>query len=1127
MQFYSWAARRGLLVFGVAFILAAMLLAGARAQIYGPKMLIQEDVTGEYYHDGSVKTDSTETGQFFASVPNNDDVLQYLRITLASGYGTNTDIQNETVYQDVLASWPSDYDWELLYVNISGDYDASTYTIDNDVANLAPTINLSMYYSNDRGGDDLYDDANIDDPDNNITIDFSLTNPSSTRDLVDITSYVYFARDTGGSGEDVEILYTSTQDGSVTEGDHDSDGTNDMMEWSSVDVDAGTTVNLTVVLNITSGVNLASGSDSMDMEPSADEGMNATYENTSYLFSGVTVSDKFTRGPIRHGVDLSSNANIWYARGFIRNMGDAKDSGQNLTYNVSEWRIYEVDPSTGAPYSTANQTGAFNQTPGTTDLIEPGDGRIYTTDDTRSSNITMYNTTSGTKPYIAVYFDWEVVWNSSSSENNMSYINTTMQLPTLYLLDLTLEKGVAGTINPEVGNENVTINDTLTNVGSNETEPGFVQVLSYVPSNTTDGAWRGSGWDIESAGNVDVYLNETHKLSPDGTNCVLTVDDPTETSDGLVNLTIYDLAACPLAAGGTVGHTFNSNSGSDQDNLTISYVITSNSQMTTGDTYEFWSIGQLNSSSNTEDREYNLANQTVMVSGKRMTGYKDLIGYSANIPTLINGTINLTVEDTEGSGISGIKFMDYVPEGAISYADYVGNFSNGDWSVIFANDTGVHTWTYGEDYDITDNGTATLSDGLTVQTFEFVNATGNSTWNLTHGQYIEVSYQINFTTPGLYVLPVSIAAFDPISGGSLATTFYGIIKVSIPQPSMPLSIDEGELKQSKTVLVGKPAIWTKGFDVYNPNPRPVNARFETVVFEDTTDGYVSYFDENGRKVEEGISFSKDSEGRRVMCWESTINAFETRSYEVTVLTPPILEIDRDVEVLEQLPEKKVRLKMDVYLKSFAEEDYENVLLNLPIAYQKVDEVRDGFGNRLPFTGGADTTAITVNSMRAEQLKTITVVYVESYPTIIVTPDRDRYNLNSPVSLEILVINGGEEIEYPYLEVEIYTPGMDVIFTEIEKLEGMEPLEKTETYEKFVVPASAPSGMYVASAKFREDFAVLASGTGNFYVMGISGGVPEALEILMIVIVSLVLIYFSFRRLREARGTRRPQAYGGI
>jgi hypothetical protein len=510
------------------------------------------------------------------------------------------------------------------------------------------------------------------------------------------------------------------------------------------------------------------------------------------------------------------------------------------------------------------------------------------------------------------------------------------------------------------------------------------------------------------------------------------------------------------------------------------------------------------------------------VTGRRVIGYKDLIAYDVNIPTLINASINISITDTVGTGIAGIKFMDFVPQGAITYSDYVGNFSNGDW-VVIRNGTVL---TYGTDYDITDNGTATLPDGLMVQQFEFVNATGNSTWNLTNGEYIEVSYQINYTTPGVYVLPVMIAAYDPDTGISLATTFFGVIKVEIPEPNLPLSIDEGGLKQSTTVLVGKPAVWVKEFGVFNPNPRTVSARFESVVFDDATDGYVTYYDAGGRRVEEAIGFAMNGQGQKVIYWDSSIVPFETRNYEVNILTPPVLEIDRDVEVLEQLPEKKVRLKMDVYLKSFAQENYGNVILNLPIAYDKMEGVRDGFGNRLPFTGGPETTSITVDRVAAGELKTISVIYQESYPTIIITPDRDRYNLNSPVSLEILVINGGEKIDYPYLEIEIYTPGMDVIFTNIEKLEEMEPLEKTELYEKFVIPSAAPSGMYIASARFREDFAVLASATGNFYVLGVEGGIPEALQILMIILVSVILVYFSFRRLREVRTSRR-QAYGGI
>jgi len=278
---------------------------------------------------------------------------------------------------------------------------------------------------------------------------------------------------------------------------------------------------------------------------------------------------------------------------------------------------------------------------------------------------------------------------------------------------------------------------------------------------------------------------------------------------------------------------------------------------------------------------------------------------------------------------------------------------------------------------------------------------------------------------------------------------YGIIRVIVPEPSDPLQTIEGDLELAKRVVVGNPVLWVKSFEVYNPNPRPVASRFETLVFNDIMDGYVSYYNEQGDRIELEVIIT-DADAGRIMYWGDRINALETRTYEVRVLTPPILEIDRDIEVLEKLEEKMVKLKMDIYLKNFAEEEYENIILNLPISYQNILEARDAFGNKLAFTGGADTSSITVDKMESNGLKTITVIYKESYPTIIITPDRDRYDLDSPVGLEILVINGGDKIEYPYIEVEIYTPGMDVMFSTIERLDEMEPLEKTEVYEKFVI-----------------------------------------------------------------------------
>jgi hypothetical protein len=134
--------------------------------------------------------------------------------------------------------------------------------------------------------------------------------------------------------------------------------------------------------------------------------------------------------------------------------------------------------------------------------------------------------------------------------------------------------------------------------------------------------------------------------------------------------------------------------------------------------------------------------------------------------------------------------------------------------------------------------------------------------------------------------------------------------------------------------------------------------------------------------------------------------------------------------------------------------------------------------------------------------------------IIVTPDRDRYELQSPVSLEILVINGGERLQYPYVETEVYTPHMDVVYTAMQSLDEMEPLEKTELYEKFVIPVNAPKGTYIATARFREGFATISSGTGNFIVAGISPGMNIVDMVFMILILSL--IYFTGKRIKHLR-----------
>ena len=184
--------------------------------------------------------------------------------------------------------------------------------------------------------------------------------------------------------------------------------------------------------------------------------------------------------------------------------------------------------------------------------------------------------------------------------------------------------------------------------------------------------------------------------------------------------------------------------------------------------------------------------------------------------------------------------------------------------------------------------------------------------------------------------------------------------------------------------------------------------------------------------------------------------------------------------------------------------------------QDILSARDSFGNMLQFTGGEESSSIVIGDIAAEDIKTVTIIYKQSYPTVIITPRKEEYRAGRPVGLDILVINGGERVEYPYLEVEIYTPGMNVIVSDVKQLESMEPLKKTELTEEYFIPLSAPTGMYLASASFRENFATLATGTGRFFVTGGGSETAKAIEILIILIVLVGSGYLVYKRIKVVR-----------
>ncbi|GEM_PF-1080479 len=1106
----------------VLLILAvALLIVPAVSAYEGPRAFLTEQVRADYDTDGSVSsatyapcnTNPCRYGYVEASVPNNVDVLQYLHVNLSST--TNTNLASATAYRGALASYPNADDRETVYSNCtpSGVWgDPGVYY--NITTDAAPPITLKMEWANPAGGDDLYDEDNLHFwgggastiSENKIMMNATISNPSSTSNLPDVYFGAQFDLDTNGGTDSVNLTEVYAASGSATIVDTDADGYNDLVNWTG---DLSTSASVVLHFNFTweELVNYADGTTNANFDSAlSDAGAGANYSNGTHTLTARTIAAKFTRGPIREGVDLAANpgTGVWRVRGFITDIGST--AGKVLTYNVTNWAIYTVNASTGAPLSTANVSGIF--APGE---IDSSTGRIYTTDSSRSNNPTWLDTASTSKPYVAARFDWHVLWNSTYPDNHEGYVNTTIDMPILYKIDMVNTQSSFGFISPDTGGENITITVDSQRQGHTNADAYYINIYSEVPANATSGACDGD-FDIND---IHFYLNGTsYELLNESGVAEVNHQDPASdcSAAGWVNLTIFNLTATNYTThnnGIEVGRSLQ-----PTELIKLVYNVTTHVSMTTGDQYDFIGNSTMITDSGTPLMEF-IPTETVNVSAKRLLGSKDLKGFVPATPSIITADINITVQDGSGAGIGGIMFSDYIPlETAVNLstlADY-----NSSAKVYKCTTSSCTLWHEGSDYNITDRGNVTLPDGMVVRAFEFQNVTDSlNQFHLMNDETIWVRYDMNITHEGLYTLPVIIAAFDPLTGEYHSASATGVIAVYFPEPNVPLQITEGDLQLAKSIVVGKSAVWTKQFDIYNPNPRPVPTTFETEVFDDTTDVVVTYTNEFGQQVEEEVMYIKKS-GKNYITWTTSMGALESRSYNINILTPPVMEVDRDIEVLGELPDKMVKLKADIFLKSFAAEAYKNVVLNMPTPYENVLEVRDAFGNKLAYTGGAGSTSITIPEIGPEEMMSITVIYSESYPTIIVTPDRDRYNLNAPVNLEVLVVNGGDRVEYPYVELDVYTPHMASIHSNIQKLEDLEPLEKTELFEKFIIPAAAPTGTYITNAKFREDFATLASYTGNFYVVG--AGPESNLFNAVGIIVILAIIYLVYRRVRSVKRT---------
>ncbi len=1083
--------------------LVFLLIFSAVALAAGPRAYITESVSGDFFWNGTANGAATRTGVVEVWVPNTVDVLQYIRLNLTGNQSTN--IIHNTTYNSVAVSATAGAR-TIIYVNTSGNEQNTQYTVTN--ANVAPAFVLSLNVSNNAGGGDIYsNDNNLGSTTNTLNFTVSIYNPSANTNFTGLAMNMTFNQ-TYSAGRDVLNITTATiaaSSGTVTRSDLDGDGDFENVRWTG-GINQTQTITFTFLATMLEGTNYPVGTDNVNLNGmTSTRGARADWSNSSATLTGIGFQDLFSRGPIREGIDLAQDANgNWRVRGFIQNV--ANNSGE-LAYTVHNWTLWNV--SGGTPtQASLNYTGAGDWQ----SALAPAGGAKYTT---------WYSTGITTKPYYAVAFNWEVDWDTPQSNFTSSQINTTMRMQTLNQIDLeNTQSNVQGILLPLQENISITIEDEVSHVGSTSLRGGYINIFSVIPNETTLGTGR--FFTINTSTIRIWYRNDTsyRPLKIEAGVVNYTFLNPSSSGTGYVNATVFVLSSANMTdTNALVGVNLSMSSGTDFK-IRLNYSLLSPNDLAVGDEFSFNFNGTLNTESGTPIREEGTA-KTIMVASKRLLGYKDLRISDPNNPTVVNTTINIQVTDKNGTGIAGIKFIDYLPNGTnITTAANIFDAYNKSLTLkIYNASYGWLTLSYGANYTITNLGWKTLSDGAVVYAFE-INSTVTDGWTLYDGQQLEANYFMNITSPGLYVLPVVIAAFDPSTGLPMDTSAVGFIKVTTPVSYRPAVVTEGELELAKTVIVGKPAAWIKTFEAFNPNIRPLQAKFSALIFKDTVNAFVSYTTEAGEQKEELVEY-ETRDGNRYVVWEASLYPQETRTYTIRILTPPVIEVERKVADLSQMSEKLVKVSLDVYLKNLADEDYRNVKLYLPVDNEKIFSARDDSLTDLVHSpAGEGSAIITIDEVKAKQILTVSIQYRESYPVVIITTDKDNYEAGNPVGMSILVINGGEKVSRPYVETEIYSPELDLMYSSVQNIKSLKAVDQTEVKENFELPSAAPTGNYLISARFREDFATITQGNGKFYVIGASGPNFMVLGYLVILVFTIVILFSSIKRIREIRANSR-------
>ncbi|MEM7816237.1 MAG: hypothetical protein QXN71_03895 [Candidatus Aenigmatarchaeota archaeon] len=1029
-----------------AFFTFLLLIAFLPLSRAAPTSYITEEVNAGYFYNGSLSGPITTSGYIEVDVQNTHDVLQYIRLTLSGTSGTN--LMSNVAYRNVAASPNNPGDRTLIFVNTTANPESLSYEITNQ--SITPIIGMRMDYFNQIGGREIVPGAN--------TFTFTLT-LNSTHNLPSTNLVIQGRRNTFGTNDSVNFTSASIPSGSFQLVDTDSDGFNDRFSWTG-NLPQGE-FNLSFTGMISPGINF----DENLMYVNLDESQSHCSHSGSGTFTGITFSDRFSRGPIREGIEMLGTG-TWTVRGFIKN------TASDITYILHGWELYEI----GSPDPVLSSSQSSYILPGETKYTGWYDTGI-----------------SGKPAYYSGSFDWEVVWGTSVYTG---ISRSTMTMPVIYEMESWAD-GTASIVSNTVGGSLIRINITTRHIGHSSIPVNSFIVNSTLPRFSSDGSpvvWTPSSVYVYYSNGSGVYDITNYST-------IQTLDS--SSGNGFVFAKVNDIFSA-------IGRYMGQN-----DDIILSFVVSSPASGSNRN-YNFYANTTLHTLSGTP------ANKTAIISitlpgveipvqpggggggggGPPPSPYAAIVKESSDAyfvtPSIVNVVVVAGIVDSGDKGIKDVKILAYAPEGA-------GIDTTSFYLRVYHNST--KTWeelVLGKDFVFVDNGLTKVGKD-TYREYLLKRKTPEGsvferTIDLKGGDKIEVSYKEKVPFGTSYLL-TRIFGYNYYLDRLVFEDAYIPVRRETEKIES-LQIEESEWVQGDAV-VGKPVKWIKTFRIFNPNNVSVEEVVATKVFQDSLTVEIR---EAGSEERTKLQIRGGNE--TLVNWYARLNALGRKTYFLEATTPPVLETKRDIDIIDS-NRTNIRIVINVTLENFAREAYNNMTFDLLIKWESIIRISDP---ELIIRESENGIRITISRMTGLQLKNISIMYEEKPPIMLATLDALRYGCNDYANLTIFVVPS-ESDTGGYIEAEVVGPEPEMVTAHAEIVD----LSSAKPYEEKRIPirialASFPSGKYLVYLKYKKDFGTILSENREFFVECPN----EVIHISWVLIVGISLVITSLLAIRVHR-----------